>query len=951
MLPQKSLVNTYLLSSIVVIFGTIFLAIILIFLNGQERTANQSAAFLQEYTEFKKAAIKDEVGIVMSLINSKIAQLDGATVTARNQAQTEVLNWINTIRLRENQYVVVNTMDGTILAHYKTKNIGKNMWDFADANGVKAVQEATRVSRLEEGGFVRYVGSIRPTTGQPGRKITYAKSVPEWGWVVLTGVYLDDIELAAAQNRIALNENLKRDFTGVAFVLVLTLAIALMITRLLSGRMKANFTALNEFFITAASRTTRIDSGKLYFKEFQELALPVNEMVGAIKDANEQLQMQQQHLETEVNNRTNELAHEFTRQKQIQEELRESEATLKSVFRAAPVGIGMVADRILLQANSRLCEITGYDKAEMMGQSARMLYPTDADFEYVGREKYKQISAEGTGTVETRWQRKGGEIIDVLLSSTPLNQENWSEGVTFTALDITARKQSLLALRKSEEKFRNIFENLMDVYFETTLEGEIKNCSPSAEAASGWAVDELIGQRVDMLYNNPGDRELLLQKLRQSGSVRGFEMLFKKKNGDIYDVSINADIYTDDDGRLTGMVGTIRDVTRQKELENKLQRSKKMESLGVMAGGIAHDLNNILSGIVSYPDLLLLDLEPDSPLRRPVEVIRDSGRRASEVVADLLTIAKGVAAGKEVTNLNILVNEYFESAEYQQLSKDHPGVAFQRNLDSELLNIRCSAPHLKKIMMNLVSNAAEAIERQGQVSIKTTNRYLDKPLRGYEDIQIGEYVLLRVSDSGGGISRDDLDRIFEPFYTKKVMGRSGTGLGLAVVWNTVQDHNGYIHVASSRMGTVFELYFPVTRELAAPDAEKVSLENFLGNGERILVVDDEASQREVACQLLKKLNYAAISVASGEEALAYLKSQPVDLLVLDMIMPPGINGRETFARAREINPNQKAIIASGFAETEEVKAAQALGAGDYLKKPYTLEKIGQAIKTELARER
>jgi len=261
MLPKKSLVNTYLLSSIVAIFGTIFWAIILIFLNGQERTARQSTAFLQEYTEFKKAAIKDEIGIVISMINSKIAGMDNTSLPARQRVQAEVLNWINTIRLRENQYVVVNTMDGTILAHYKSRNIGKNMWAFEDPSGVKAIQEAIRVSQHNGGGFIRYVGSIRPTTGKPGRKITYAKNVPEWGWVVSTGVYLDDIEMAAAQNRATLIDNLKKDFAGVTFVLVLAMVISLLITRLLSGRMKANFSALNEFFISAASRTTRIDSG------------------------------------------------------------------------------------------------------------------------------------------------------------------------------------------------------------------------------------------------------------------------------------------------------------------------------------------------------------------------------------------------------------------------------------------------------------------------------------------------------------------------------------------------------------------------------------------------------------------------------------------------------------------------------------------------------------------
>ena len=947
--PTKSFANTYLLSSIVSIFLTVFLAIALIFFNGQKRTARQSAVFLQDYTEFKKGAIKDEIGIVMSLIRSKISRIEADSVPARNRAQAEILNWINTIRLRENQYIVVNTMDGTILAHFKAKNIGKNMWAFQDPNGVKAVQEAIRVSQRQEGGFITYIGSIRPTTGRPGRKITYAKSVPEWGWVVATGVYLDDIELAAAQHQAVLDRNLKQDFIGVAFVLVIALAVALLITRLISGRMKANFRALNEFCHTAANRTTRIDPGQLFFREFQDLARPVNKMVSAIKAANEQLRQQQRHLEKEVNKQTTELKVEFERQQRIQQELAESEATLKSVFRAAPVGIGMVADRILIQANSRISEMTGYSREELLGQSARMLYPTDEEFEYVGREKYRQITDWGTGTVETRWQRKTGEIIDVLLSSTPLDQADWKEGVTFTALDITERKLSRQALEKSEEKFRNIFERLLDVYFETSLEGVIKNVSPSARVISGWEAAELIGQRVDMLYNNPADRKGIVREIGRNGSVRGYELSFRKKNGDVYEVSINADVYHDETGQPAGLVGTIRDVTRQKELEKKLQRSKKMESLGIMAGGIAHDLNNILSGIVSYPDLLLMELPAESPLRRPIEVIRDSGTRASQVVADLLTIAKGVAASKDVMNLNILVAEYFESAEHQQLSRVHPAVDFRQDLDAGLFNIRCSSPHLKKILMNLVANAAQAIERKGAVVIKTTNRYLDKPLRGYEDIQTGEYVLLRVSDSGTGISRDDLERIFEPFYTKKVMGRSGTGLGLAVVWNSVQDHDGYINVDSSRMGTVFDLYFPVTRDMAVPGPEQVAVEQYQGNGEHILVVDDEENQREVACDLLQKLNYSAAAVSSGEAAIAYLEEQPVDLIVLDMIMPPGMNGRETYERALSINPAQKAIIASGFAETDEVKAAQKLGAGEYIKKPYTMEKIGLAIQKELNR--
>jgi CheY-like chemotaxis protein len=207
--------------------------------------------------------------------------------------------------------------------------------------------------------------------------------------------------------------------------------------------------------------------------------------------------------------------------------------------------------------------------------------------------------------------------------------------------------------------------------------------------------------------------------------------------------------------------------------------------------------------------------------------------------------------------------------------------------------------------------------------------------------------LFIVSDDGSGISPGDLERIFEPFYTKKVMGKSGTGLGLAVVWNTVQDHNGYINVNTSDKGTVFELYFPVTREEVPAEGEQVPLEDCLGHGEKILVVDDEERQREIASGILTRLGYSAETVSSGEDAIEYVKTNPVDLILLDMVMPKGINGRKTYEGIIKIRPGQKAIIASGYAKTKEVDLAQELGAGKYIKKPYTLPKVGVAVKAEL----
>jgi len=229
------------------------------------------------------------------------------------------------------------------------------------------------------------------------------------------------------------------------------------------------------------------------------------------------------------------------------------------------------------------------------------------------------------------------------------------------------------------------------------------------------------------------------------------------------------------------------------------------------------------------------------------------------------------------------------------------------------------------------------------------NRYVDRTLRGYDDVSIGEYTVLAVSDDGSGISPVDLARVFEPLFTKKVMGRSGTGLGLAVVWNVVQDHKGYIDVISDENGTTFELYFPITMDEISDKDLSIPIKDYKGDGETILVIDDVESQRDMSCKMLDTLGYKTKAVASGEEAVEYLKGNTVDLLLLDMIMDPGINGCETYKRIIKIHPNQKAIIISGFVETDDVKEAQKLGAGKYLKKPLMLEKIGIAVKAELGK--
>ncbi|MCB2181578.1 MAG: ABC transporter substrate-binding protein [Desulfobulbaceae bacterium] len=651
-------------------------------------------------------------------------------------------------------------------------------------------------------------------------------------------------------------------------------------------------------------------------------------------------------LKKEVLERTGHLESEIAERKQAEEALHENQIIFQSFLENSPVYIFFKDHEIRSLMLSRNYEqMLGMPLHDIIGKTMDDLFPSDLAKSMIVDDKRILNKGETVTVVE----ELAGRTYETTKFPISIDQKtNMLAGFT---VDITDRKKAEQDLQKSEEKFRNILENLMDVYFETTIEGIIQYCSPSAEVFSGYTIDELIGNKVAMFYHNMQDRQRLLEELSKNGHVREFEILFKKKDGGIYDVSINADIYYDENGQPAGMTGTIRDITQQKKLKEQLYRSRKMESLGLMASGIAHDLNNILSGIVSYPELLLMQLPEGSPMKKPLETIYDSGRRAADVVADLLTVARGVTSKKEVLNLNAIILEHLQSGEHQKLGQNYPGIVVKKELDPDLLHIRCSSPHMKKILMNLLGNASDAIEHKGTITIKTANRYLDKSLAGYEDIQKGEYVLLSVSDTGSGISEEDMNKIFEPFYTKKVMGRRGTGLGLAVVWNTVQDHDGYINVSSSETGTVFDLYFPVTRDELTADAKTLPMKDYLGNGEKILVIDDEKNQREIACALLTQLGYSAESVSSGEEAVRYLEQNAADLIVLDMIMSPGINGRQTYKRIlKKINPKQKAIIASGFAETEDVKETLKAGAGAFIKKPYILEKFGTAIRDELKKE-
>ncbi|MCP4724661.1 MAG: response regulator, partial [bacterium] len=336
------------------------------------------------------------------------------------------------------------------------------------------------------------------------------------------------------------------------------------------------------------------------------------------------------------------------------------------------------------------------------------------------------------------------------------------------------------------------------------------------------------------------------------------------------------------------------------------------------------------------------------PFRPKIESIKNSGRRAAELVQDLLTMARGGIVNLETVNLNDIIAEFLGSTEVRQMKTAKPGIIVDIGLEPFLKNIECSKIQMLKVLYNLFVNAVEALPVDGRIYISTSSRTIKSSVKGYDDIPSGDFVILSVSDTGIGIIEDDIPYIFEPYFSKKVLGRSGSGIGLSVVWNVIKNLDGYIDVRSeSDIGTVFDLYIPASFEKRDSTDDIPEIDEFYGNGETILLIDDEPEQREIGVFLLSKLNYKPCESASGEEGVEFLKNNKVDLILIDMLLGSGIDGLETFKKTLEIEPEQKAIIVSGFSGSEKIKQAQELGAKGFIRKPYTIKEIGEKIKEVL----
>ena len=627
---------------------------------------------------------------------------------------------------------------------------------------------------------------------------------------------------------------------------------------------------------------------------------------------------------------------DVTGRKEAETALRSSQEAMESIFRAAPVGIGLVLSRVITKVNDRMCQILGRSSGELVGQSSRVLYASEEEYLRVGQEKYRQIAEHGIGTVETRWVRRDGTLIDVLLSSSPLDLGNLSAGVTFTALDITERKAAEEALRLTQYTVDNVGE----AAFWIRPDGSFAYINEATCRQLGYTREELLSMNVaDIDPDFPAERwPGHWARTRLLGTLT-IESQHRRKDGTTLPVEIRVHHLTFDGQEYH--FAFARDITQRKHLEAQLIQAQKMEAVGQLAGGIAHDFNNQLTVIEGYADILLHGLGDNDPRHLPLKEIKRAGERAHRVTSQLLAFSRKQALRPEVLDLNRVLFEMHEPLSRMLGEKIQISLLPGRDLK----RTRLDRAQLEQAVMNLVINARDAMAEGGKVTLETANVMLDEAYAAHHlEVSPGPHVMLSVSDTGCGMDEKTRQQIFEPFFTTKEVGE-GTGLGLSMVYGFVRQSGGSVSVDSQPgRGATFRLLFPVTWQKAPGDRPAGAAE-MPGGSETILVVEDEHAVRRFVVSVLRRCGYTVLEAGDPAAAMAVVAEMKdrIDLLVSDIVMP-GMNGAELSQKLHDVRPEMRVLFMSGYASSSDIPAEVQANGQELLTKPFEPEVLAAAAR-------
>ena len=591
----------------------------------------------------------------------------------------------------------------------------------------------------------------------------------------------------------------------------------------------------------------------------------------------------------------------------------------------------------------------GYGAEEMKGMNFRTF--TDSENAQKALKAYSRIFLTGDPLTRLEWELLTKEGIRFPVeSSASLIRSKAGDPVGFRGMvrDVTDRKQTQEALQESEERYRGILEEMNEAYYEIDLKGNFTFFNESMCKTLGCSQIELTGMnnRDYTSKKSALKATLRFKEVYQTGipgSLMDYEVIRKDGQRRILETSILP--MKKSTGEITGFRGVARDVTdrikadrERRKLEERLRQADKMESVGTLAGGIAHDFNNLLMGIQGYASLALMNLDPADPNYERLKRIEQQVQSGSDLTKQLLGFARGGRYEVKPSDMNDILEK--TASMFGRTRKE---ITMDRKYANDLWSAEVDRGQMEQMLLNLYVNAWQAMPGGGEITLETQNVVLEDRQAFPYNMNPGRYVMISVTDTGEGIDEKIKDKIFDPFFTTKKVGR-GAGLGLAMVYGIIKGHGGMINVHTSPgHGTTFNIYLPasqqaVVQEIAAPAA-------IVGGTETILVVDDEGTILKVCGELLESIGYRTYTVESGKEAVAvYMeKGKEIDLVILDMIMP-GMSGAEAFDRLREINPDIRVLLSSGYSMNSEAKHIMDRGCNGFLQKPFLLERLSGKIR-------
>jgi PAS domain S-box-containing protein len=510
--------------------------------------------------------------------------------------------------------------------------------------------------------------------------------------------------------------------------------------------------------------------------------------------------------------------------------------------------------------------------------------------------------------------------------------------------EISERKRAEEALRESEARYRTLFEDSRDTIYITARAGEFLEVNQSALDLFGYSRDEMIGLNAREIYVNPDDRTRFQQEIESKGSVTNYEVKFRRKDGKQMDCLLTASVRQDRDGSVLGYQGIIRDVTERKRLEAQLQQAQKMEAIGTLAGGIAHDFNNLLMGIQGNISLVLTHMDPSHPHYERLQNTEKQIESGARLTAHLLGYARKGRYEVRPLDLNELVEEASEA-----FGRTKREITIHRDFAEDLFAVEADSGQIEQVLWNLFVNAADAMPGGGDLTLKTMNATHNDVKGELYEPKPGNYVQLTVTDTGTGMDKETRARIFDPFFTTKERGR-GTGLGLASAYGIIKGHGGYIEAASRKgHGASFSVYLPSSDKTVNETSRHA--DRLITGTETVLFVDDEEAIREVGEELLEAMGYKVLLARDGKEAVEIYErnGDTIDIVLLDIVMPL-MGGGEAYDRIKEMNPDVKVLLLSGYSIDGEAGEILDRGCDGFIQKPFTMKELSGRIREIMEKE-